>query len=179
MSGDKKEVCGNEKVSYERDVDGDGKDMYGDDKDKSCNDSDVFYDANDTFDTSHDANDTSHDKKDESHDEDKSYEEDESYEEEDESCDETGESCGDSQAAGDSMGDAAECSASNEVTSEEKENKYFDSGDYNMAKAQGQNADGSPDREVKPTGDVIPTVDKLPPRHAIVGPSKLVTKTSP
>ncbi|KAL3224779.1 hypothetical protein MRX96_026366 [Rhipicephalus microplus] len=49
--------------------------------------------------------------------------------------------------------------------------KYFDSGDYNMAIAKGLTRVECP----KATGGLIPTADSLPPRRASLGKSKLAT----
>ncbi|KAH7983292.1 hypothetical protein HPB52_010622 [Rhipicephalus sanguineus] len=56
--------------------------------------------------------------------------------------------------------------------------KYFDSGDYNMAKAKGLSPEKAAAMSPKPTGDVIPTVESLPPRHAPRVKSKLVAEPS-
>ncbi|KAL1423979.1 hypothetical protein MTO96_020578 [Rhipicephalus appendiculatus] len=56
-----------------------------------------------------------------------------------------------------------------------KPQKYFDSGDYNMAIAKGLSPEKTPVE--KPTGDVIPTVESLSPRRASLGKSKLATES--
>ncbi|XP_065287023.1 cAMP-regulated phosphoprotein 19-like [Dermacentor albipictus] len=61
-----------------------------------------------------------------------------------------------------------------------KGQKYFDSGDYNMAKAKGQEAvpQGPPAVFPKPTGVTIPTVESLPPRKTPMKQSKLAMEPS-
>lgn len=54
-----------------------------------------------------------------------------------------------------------------------KGQKYFDSGDYNMAKAKGQKV--VPRVPQNPTGETIPTVESLPPRKTSLVQSKLAT----
>lgn len=56
--------------------------------------------------------------------------------------------------------------------------KYFDSGDYNMAKAKGQKPRVPPVIPQNPTGETIPTVESLPPRKASLVQSKLATGLS-
>ncbi|XP_075750725.1 alpha-endosulfine-like [Rhipicephalus microplus] len=55
-----------------------------------------------------------------------------------------------------------------------KRQKYFDSGDYNMAIAKGLTRVEWP----KATGGLIPTADSLPPRRASLAKSKLATESS-
>lgn len=60
-----------------------------------------------------------------------------------------------------------------------KGQKYFDSGDYNMAKAKGaQKPRVPPVIPQNPTGETIPTVESLPPRKASLVQSKLATGLS-
>ncbi|EEC18735.1 hypothetical protein HPB47_011671 [Ixodes persulcatus] len=62
-----------------------------------------------------------------------------------------------------------------------KGQKYFDSGDYNMAKAKGQKAAlprVPPAIPQNPTGETIPTVESLPPRKTSLVQSKLATGLS-
>lgn len=55
-----------------------------------------------------------------------------------------------------------------------KGQKYFDSGDYNMAKAKGQKVVPRLLPQ-NPTGETIPTVESLPPRKTSLVQSKLAT----
>ncbi|KAH7964878.1 hypothetical protein HPB49_018655 [Dermacentor silvarum] len=61
-----------------------------------------------------------------------------------------------------------------------KGQKYFDSGDYNMAKAKGQKVVPRvpPAVPQNPTGETIPTVESLPPRKTSLVQSKLATGLS-
>ncbi|XP_077514562.1 endosulfine alpha [Amblyomma americanum] len=62
-----------------------------------------------------------------------------------------------------------------------KGQKYFDSGDYNMAKAKGQKVAAArvpPAVPQNPTGETIPTVESLPPRKTSLVQSKLATGLS-
>lgn len=61
-----------------------------------------------------------------------------------------------------------------------KGQKYFDSGDYNMAKAKGSKAAPRvpPAIPQNPTGETIPTVESLPPRKTSLIQSKLATGLS-
>lgn len=61
-----------------------------------------------------------------------------------------------------------------------KGQKYFDSGDYNMAKAKGQKVVPRvpPAIPQNPTGETIPTVESLPPRKTSLVQSKLATGLS-
>ncbi|XP_021121550.1 alpha-endosulfine isoform X2 [Heterocephalus glaber] len=62
-----------------------------------------------------------------------------------------------------------------EETGEEKQQKYFDSGDYNMAKAKMKNKQlpsAGPDKNLV-TGDHIPTPQDLPQRKSSLVTSKL------
>lgn len=62
----------------------------------------------------------------------------------------------------------------------EVQQKYFDSGDYNMAKAKGSKAAPRvpPAIPQNPTGETIPTVESLPPRKTSLIQSKLATGLS-
>jgi len=62
----------------------------------------------------------------------------------------------------------------------QKGQKYFDSGDYNMAKAKGQKtrAAALPVVAQLPTGDAIPTPEDLPTRKTSIVQSKLATELS-
>ncbi|XP_054723097.1 cAMP-regulated phosphoprotein 19-like [Uloborus diversus] len=61
----------------------------------------------------------------------------------------------------------------------QKGQKYFDSGDYNMAKAKGQKArQALPVVTQLPTGDAIPTPEDLPARKTSIVQSKLATELS-
>lgn len=60
----------------------------------------------------------------------------------------------------------------------QKGQKYFDSGDYNMAKAKGQKARALPIVAQLPTGDAIPTPEDLPTRKTSIVQSKLATELS-
>ncbi|XP_015930945.1 alpha-endosulfine [Parasteatoda tepidariorum] len=58
----------------------------------------------------------------------------------------------------------------------QKGQKYFDSGDYNMAKAKGQKIRPTiPVVPQLPTGDAIPTPDDLPARKTSIVQSKLAS----
>lgn len=61
----------------------------------------------------------------------------------------------------------------------QKGQKYFDSGDYNMARAQGQKPRAAlPVVSQLPTGDAIPTPEDLPTRKTSIVQSKLATELS-
>jgi len=61
----------------------------------------------------------------------------------------------------------------------QKGQKYFDSGDYNMAKAKGQKSRAAlPVVAQLPTGDAIPTPEDLPTRKTSIVQSKLATELS-
>uniref|UniRef100_A0A3B5BCZ3 cAMP regulated phosphoprotein 19 n=1 Tax=Stegastes partitus TaxID=144197 RepID=A0A3B5BCZ3_9TELE len=59
--------------------------------------------------------------------------------------------------------------------SEEQQQKYFDSGDYNMAKAKMKNKQlpSAPTEKTEITGDHIPTPQDLPQRKTSIVASKL------
>ncbi|XP_075539938.1 cAMP-regulated phosphoprotein 19-like [Dermacentor variabilis] len=61
-----------------------------------------------------------------------------------------------------------------------KGQKYFDSGDYNMAKAKGEEVvpQAPPAVLPKTTGVTIPTAESLPPRKAPMKQSKLAMEPS-
>ncbi|XP_023220034.1 cAMP-regulated phosphoprotein 19-like isoform X2 [Centruroides sculpturatus] len=60
-----------------------------------------------------------------------------------------------------------------------KGQKYFDSGDYNMAKAKGQKTRTPLSAMAQqPTGEAIPTPDSLPTRKTSLVQSKLATGLS-
>lgn len=59
----------------------------------------------------------------------------------------------------------------------QKGQKYFDSGDYNMARAQKARA-ALPVVTQVPTGDAIPTPEDLPTRKTSIVQSKLATELS-
>jgi len=56
-----------------------------------------------------------------------------------------------------------------------KGQKYFDSGDYNMAKARGPNKPPRVPVLAQPTGEAIPTPDNLPTRKPSLVQSKLAS----
>uniref|UniRef100_A0A3B5MS66 cAMP regulated phosphoprotein 19 n=1 Tax=Xiphophorus couchianus TaxID=32473 RepID=A0A3B5MS66_9TELE len=60
-------------------------------------------------------------------------------------------------------------------TLEEQQPKYFDSGDYNMAKAKMKNKQlpSAPTEKTEITGDHIPTPQDLPQRKTSIVASKL------
>lgn len=62
----------------------------------------------------------------------------------------------------------------------QKGQKYFDSGDYNMAKAKGQKLRPAvpPVVPQQPTGDAIPTPEDLPIRKTSIVQSKLASELS-
>ncbi|GFS90428.1 alpha-endosulfine [Nephila pilipes] len=60
----------------------------------------------------------------------------------------------------------------------QKGQKYFDSGDYNMAKARGNVRPAVPVVAQLPTGDAIPTPEDLPTRKTSIVQSKLATELS-
>lgn len=60
----------------------------------------------------------------------------------------------------------------------QKGQKYFDSGDYNMAKAKVKTKTALPVVAQLPTGDAIPTPEDLPTRKTSIVQSKLATELS-
>lgn len=60
----------------------------------------------------------------------------------------------------------------------QKGQKYFDSGDYNMAKAKVKAKTALPVVAQLPTGDAIPTPEDLPTRKTSIVQSKLATELS-
>lgn len=60
----------------------------------------------------------------------------------------------------------------------QKGQKYFDSGDYNMAKAKVKAKAPLPVVAQLPTGDAIPTPEDLPTRKTSIVQSKLATELS-